>query len=94
MNYRKIKKLQEEYGVANMQRLIDDGSVWHMEGSMGRNAMSLLETGQCMLPKKQYKDFYGNIIPSRDDVKPGTTGSYQNASKYWESIHDYDAMYV
>ena len=56
--------------------------------------MRLLESGQCMLPKKQYKDFYGNVIPSRDNVKPGTTGSYQNACKYWDSIHDYDAMYV
>ena len=94
MNYQKIRKLQEEYGVDTMQRLIDDGAVWHMEGAMGRKAMQLLETGQCMLPKKQYKDFYGNTIPSRDDVEPGTTGSYQNAAKYWESIHDYDAMYI
>ena len=94
MHYRKITKLQEDYGVAGMQRLINDGSVWHMEGSYGREAMRLLESGQCMLPKKQYKDFYGNVIPSRDNVKPGTTGSYQNACKYWDSIHDYDAMYV
>ena len=94
MHYRKITKLQEDYGVAGMQRLINDGSVWHMEGSYGREAMRLLESGQCMLPKKQYKDFYGNVIPSRDNIKPGTTGSYQNACKYWDSIHDYDAMYV
>jgi hypothetical protein len=94
MNYQKIRKLQKENGVDVMQRLIDDGSVWHMEGTMGRKAMELLETGQCMLPKKQYKDFYGNIIPSRDDVEPGTTGSYKNAVKYWESIYDYDAMYI
>ena len=94
MHYSKISKLQEEYGVDTMQRLINDGSVWHMEGSYGREAMRLLESGQCMLPKKQYKDFYGNVIPSRDNVKPGTTGSYQNACKYWDSIHDYDAMYV
>jgi hypothetical protein len=94
MHYRKISKLQEDYGVAGMQRLINDGSVWHMEGSYGREAMRLLESGQCMLPKKQYKDFYGNVIPSRDNIKPGTTGSYQNACKYWDSIHDYDAMYV
>ena len=57
MHYRKISKLQEDYGVAGMQRLINDGSVWHMEGSYGREAMRLLESGQCMLPKKQYKDF-------------------------------------
>lgn len=94
MNYHKIRKLQKEYGVDVMQRLIDDGSVWHMEGSIGRNASDMLKSGECMLPKKQYNDFYGNVIPSRDDVKPGTAGSYQNACKYWDSIHDYDAMYV
>lgn len=94
MHYRTIRKLQNDYGVDLMQRLIDDGSVWHMEGTMGRNAMELLRTGQCMLPKKQYSDFYGNIIPSRDDVKPGTPGSYQNCVEYWDSIHEYDALYV
>lgn len=94
MHYRTIRRLQEENGVASMQRLIDDGSVWHMEGAMGRNAMELLRTGQCMLPKKQYRDFYGNMIPSRDQVEPGSVGSYQNAVRYWDSIHEYDALYV
>ena len=94
MHYKTIRRLQEENGVASMQRLIDNGSVWHMEGSMGRNAMELLRTGQCMLPKKQYSDPYGNLIPSRDDVKTGTTGSYQNAVRYWDSVYEYDALYV
>jgi hypothetical protein len=30
-----------------------------------------------MLGRDQYRDYYGNTIPSRDDVKPGTKGSYQ-----------------
>ncbi len=94
MNYQKIRKLQKENGVDVMQRLIDNGSVWHLEGTVGRQAMDLLRSGACMLPRQNHKDAYGNYIPSRDDVKPGTTGSYQNAVKYWESIHDYDAMYI
>jgi hypothetical protein len=47
-----------------------------------------------MLPKQSHKDAYGNYIPSRDEVRAGSTGSYKNAVKYWESIHDYDAMYI
>ena len=30
-----------------------------------------------MLGKERAKDYYGNTIPSRDDVQPGTTGSYE-----------------
>jgi hypothetical protein len=94
MNYHKIRKLQKEHGVDVMQSLIDDGSVWSMEGRMGRHAMGLLQSGACMLPKQGHKDAYNNYIPSRDEVKAGSMGSYKNSVKYWESIHDYDAMYV
>ena len=94
MNYQKIRKLQKDNGVDVMQRLIDNGSVWHLEGTVGRQAMELLSSGACMLPKQSHKDAYGNYIPSRDEVRAGSTGSYKNAVKYWESIHDYDAMYI
>jgi hypothetical protein len=94
MNYQKIRKLQKENGVDVIQRLIDNGSVWHLEGTVGRQAMELLSSGACMLPKQSHKDAYGNYIPSRDEVATGSTGSYKNSVKYWESIHDYDAMYI
>ena len=94
MNYQKIRKLQKENGFDNIQHLIDNGSVWHLEGRMGRHAMGLLQSGACMLPKQSHKDAYNNYIPSRDEVKPGSMGSYKNSVKYWESIHDYDAMYI
>jgi hypothetical protein len=29
-----------------------------------------------MLGENATTDYYGNVIPSRDDVKPGTKGSY------------------
>jgi len=51
MNHKTIEKLQKEYGIDEIQRLINDGSVWKFEGSYGRYAMFLLESGACLLPK-------------------------------------------
>lgn len=76
--------MQETYGYADLQRLIDNGSVWHMEGSMGRAAMSALECGACMLPKVIHYGAYGNRIPSRDELVKGTKGTFQNSVNYYE----------
>ncbi len=67
---------QEEHILA-MQRRINDGTIWLFEGSAGREAMALLEAGQCMLPKVAHRDYYGNAIPARDVLKPGTKGTWQ-----------------
>jgi hypothetical protein len=37
--------------------------------------MEALSSGFCMLGREQSRDYYGNTIPSRDDVAPGTKGS-------------------
>ena len=60
------------------QRAINSG-MWGMEGSYGRSMMEAIKAGYCLLgPKgKDYRDYYGNAIPSRNDVKPGTKGSYE-----------------
>jgi hypothetical protein len=86
MNYQTIKRLQKENGFAYMQNLINSGAVWSMEGSMGREAMYLLESGACMLPKTVYRDYYGNRIPSRDELKAGTKGTYQNSVRYYSDL--------
>ena len=65
---------QEEYYQA-MQRAINNGMAWKMQGSYGRAAMDALEAGHCMLGRERQRDYYGNLIPSRDDVAPGTKGS-------------------
>ncbi len=83
MNYNKIKKLQEELGMSSLQSMIDTGIVWGMEGHMGREAMNSLRSGACMLPKKSSRDYYGNYIPSRDEVEKGSTGSFQNSVRYY-----------
>jgi hypothetical protein len=64
---------EREEAVA-IQRAINSG-LWSLQGSYGRAMMAALEAGICMLGEKPARDYYGNRIPSRDEVKPGTKGS-------------------
>ncbi len=64
----------EEY-VENMQELINTGTAWKLEGSVGRSAMALIESGECMLGEEGHRDYWGNYVPSRHEVKSGTKGS-------------------
>lgn len=68
-------ELSEADEVAMFQKLINSGDVWHLQGSYGRRAMDLLRAGLCELATIPFKDAYGNRIPSRYEVQPGTTGA-------------------
>ena len=57
------------------QKLINSGQAWVFEGSVGREAMRLIEDGYCMLGVESHKDYYGNHVPSRTEVQPHTKGS-------------------
>jgi hypothetical protein len=59
-----------------IQRAINEGTAWKLQGSYGRTMMDAIRTGCCMLGRHSSRDYYGNHIPSRDDVEPGTYGSY------------------
>ena len=37
----------EEQVIENFQRMIDDGTVWQLQGSYGRMAAALIEAGHC-----------------------------------------------
>lgn len=78
-----IHKAQRQLGADFMQRLINNGQAWHMEGSFGRQCMDALRSGMCYLPKKSFTDAYGNKIPSRDELKQGTMGTYVNTLNYY-----------
>jgi hypothetical protein len=65
----------EEFYLA-MQRAINGGS-WSLQGSYGRAMMDAISAGYCLLGRERAKDYWGNTIPSRDDVKQGTKGSYE-----------------
>jgi len=65
---------REDY-VRNMQALINSGTAWRLEGSFGRAAMRLIEDGLCALGPDGHRDYYGNYVPSRNEVQDGTKGS-------------------
>ena len=90
MNTQRIKKLQKDYGFTAAQDGINSGTVWKMEGSAGRYASDLLKSGVCLLPTVRRVDYYGNVVPSRYDVKSGTMGSYHRAVKFWTKAWDMD----
>ena len=83
MNYQKITKMQKEYNVFGMQAMINSG----------RHASNLLDIGVCMLPKKHMRDYYGSSVPSRDDLKPGTKGTYLNSKNFWSDWERVDEFF-
>lgn len=74
----------EEEFVASYQGLIDSGTAWRLEGSIGRTAMSLIESGHCVLGETGHRDYWGNYVPSRTEVEPGTKGSLEYAAERQE----------
>lgn len=65
----------EEDVIAGYQELVNTGTAWQLEGHVGRTAMGLIEAGKIMLGEKGHRDYYGNYIPSRFEVAPGSKGS-------------------
>lgn len=66
---------QDDY-VKAMQESINAGVAWKFQGSVGRAMMEAIEAGYCLLGRNPAADYYGNRIPSRDEVKAGTKGSF------------------
>lgn len=58
-----------------MQRAINGGDAWRLQGSFGRSMMAAIEEGYCLLGTSSNDDAYGNRIPSRTEVQSGTKGS-------------------
>jgi hypothetical protein len=67
---------EQEY-YESIQKAINSGYAWKMQGSYGRAMMDAIKSGYCLLGHSQARDYYGNTIPSRDDVEEGTKGSYE-----------------
>jgi hypothetical protein len=62
------------YGLA-MQKALNAGAGWRMQGSFGRSMMDALKSGRAMLGKVGHYDYWQNYVPSRYEVKPGSFGS-------------------
>ena len=58
-----------------IQKAINTG-LWGLQGSYGRTMMDAISDGYCMLGHNDARDYYGNHIPSRDQVQAGTKGSF------------------
>jgi len=71
----------EQEVIETYQHLIDTGDAWRLEGHVGRTAMGLIEAGQCVLGEEGHRDYWGNYVPSRHEVKPGTKGSIEYAQE-------------
>ncbi len=67
--------LSEQEEAKFFQKIINDGSVWSLQGTYGRHAMAAMEQGLCILGNQGFKDSYGNNVPSRNEVKDGAKGS-------------------
>jgi len=65
---------------AALQAMIDAGC-WSLQGSMGRAMMAAIEDGRCILGPNGARDYWGNYIPSRTEVEPGTKGSVEYAAE-------------
>jgi hypothetical protein len=66
--------IEDEEFYRSIQRAINDG-LWSLQGSYGRVMMDAIESGYCLLGKKSFTDYWGNVIPSRFQVKDNTKGS-------------------
>lgn len=62
-----------------IQSLIDSGMAWRLEGHVGRTCMAAIENGDAVLGEESHRDYWGNRVPSRHEVVPGTKGSVEYA---------------
>jgi hypothetical protein len=88
LTVQQITDLQKQYGLTTMQERINSGLCWTLEGSYGRAAMATLVNGACMLPDVPRRDYWGNTVPARTTVKPGSTGSLENSQDFWQKVID------
>lgn len=69
----------EAESIAVLQNLVNTGQAWFLEGSVGRMAMDAIEAGVVVLGPVGHRDYWGNYVPSRFEVQPGTKGSPEYA---------------
>jgi len=83
---RVLERQDDEH--ADLQALIDKG-MWGLEGSIGRAMFAAIEAGVCILGEEGVRDYWGNYIPSRTEVKEGTKGSVTYAYRQSLTREDY-----
>lgn len=70
----------EDEIIESLQRMISVGQ-WSLEGHTGRTMHDAIESGHCVLGPSGARDYWGNYIPARSQVKSGTVGSIAYANQ-------------
>ena len=81
------EELDEDF-LPSVQSLIDTGMAWRLEGFIGRQCMAAIESGEAMLGEVGHRDYYGNYVPSRHEVEPGSKGSPEFYERAQESFDE------
>ena len=71
----------EEETVEAYQAIVNSGDAWRLEGHVGRTVMALIEAGEIALGHDGHRDYWGNYVPSRSEVVPGSKGSAEFVRK-------------
>lgn len=79
--------VSEKEFLEGYQELVNTGAAWRLEGSVGRTAMGLIESGQIILGEEGHYDYWGNYVPSRYEVQAGTKGSMEYAKENGSALY-------
>jgi len=72
-----IYYLEGDYGLTPEQEIevwqynVDNGMVWQLQGWYGRTAQDMLDAGILHYPNKRQHDYYGNPIPTHEEISSG-----------------------
>jgi hypothetical protein len=81
INPEDVKDGLDNYPVAFMQHLIDNGEGWKVQSDLARAIMLALEDGTCVLGPVAHHDYNNRVVPARSEVEPGAKGSLAYANK-------------
>lgn len=67
--------LEPEEVAQILQRAINDGNAWKMQGSYGRSMKAAIDRGECMLGEQPVETSFGGRIPARSEIQDGAPGT-------------------
>ena len=77
-----------EEEAAYFQFLINGGHAWRLLGLYGKRAMDMIEWGKCTWGEEPQTGYFGQIFPSKNQIKPMDPGSDEFVAKRLELGED------